>query len=55
MAGFSIKIKKFPLKAVPTVLVTVLTSFTVTIVANILLQNKPDFLDHPYLKRRNRV
>jgi DNA-directed RNA polymerase beta' subunit len=45
MAGFSYKNKKFPLKAVPTVLVTVLTSFTVTIMANILLQDKPDFLD----------
>ena len=45
MAGFSYKNKKFPLKAVPTILVTVLTSFTVTIGINILLQDNPDFLD----------
>jgi|TARA_B100002019_G_C21039326_1_gene483679 hypothetical protein len=45
MAGFSYKNKKFPLKAVPTVLITILTSFTVTIGANILLQDNSNFLD----------
>ena len=45
MAGFSYKNKKFPLKAVPTVLITILTSFTVTIGANILLQDNSTFLD----------
>ena len=45
MAGFSYKNKKFPLKAVPTVLITILTSFTVTNGANIFLQDNSNFLD----------
>ena len=45
MASFSYKDKKFPLKAVPTFLVTAITAVSLTVLINYILQNDTEQLN----------
>ena len=45
MSSFSFKNKKFPIKAIPTIIVAIFVSFSVTAFSIIFLKDSKDFLN----------